>query len=108
DFETLQRVQNMTVPAPSRVGNWVPAELDPIVMHALERDRTARYKKAASMARDLEEWLRGARFSVEHMAEYMTATFPPETREELPDAQGARTPSQAGYPGTPSQTAETS
>src|SRR3954462_3737197 len=75
DFETLQRVQNMMVPAPSRVGTQVPAELDPIVMRALERDRGNRYKKASSMARDLEEWLRGARFSVGHMAEYMAATF---------------------------------
>jgi serine/threonine protein kinase len=108
DFETLQRVQNMTVPPPSRVGTQVPEELDPIVMRALERDRGQRYKKATSMARDLDQWLQTVRFSIEHLSEYMTATFPPEARQEMPDAQGARTPSQAGYAGTPSQNAETS
>jgi len=117
DFETLQRVQSMVVPPPSRVGQHVPVELDPIVMHALERERTARYKRAASMARDLEEWLSGVRFSVEHMVEFMSSAFPPESRQELPDAQGARTPSHASTPshvssssraGTPSQNAETS
>jgi serine/threonine-protein kinase len=107
DFETLQRVQHMVVPPPSRVATHVPTELDPIVMRALERDRGQRYKKAASMARDLEEWLRVQRFSVEHMSEYLTATFPPEAQVEPSDEPGSRSPSLKPV-GTPSQNAETS
>jgi serine/threonine-protein kinase len=94
DFDTLQRVQNLVVPPPSRSASWIPPELDAVVMRALERDRQQRYPRAALMARDLDEWLQ-ARFSIEHMAEYMNATIPPEARAKMVESQGARTPSRA-------------
>ena len=115
DFDTLTRVKSMAIPPPSRVASWVPPELDRVVMHALERERSNRYKRAGSMVRDLDEFLQTARFSIEHMAEWMSSTFPPEAREEVPDGMAApRTPSSssrshsamvvkgATSPGTPS------
>jgi serine/threonine-protein kinase len=101
DYETLKRVQTMAIPAPSRVQPSVPPELDRIVLHALERDRLERYRRASAMARELDEYLQAIRFSVEHMAEYLKETFPPEAREEIPDGRAAtpepsRSPSRAG------------
>jgi serine/threonine protein kinase len=89
DFETLQRVKTMLVPPPSRLAQGVPRELDDVTLHALERDRTQRYRRAGQMARDLDGYLQGARFGVDDMAEFMTSTFPPEAREEVPDGQAA-------------------
>ncbi|HZS37479.1 MAG TPA: serine/threonine-protein kinase [Polyangia bacterium] len=95
DFETLQRVKTMVVPPPSRLASGVPRELDEVTLRALERDRSQRYRRAGQMARDLDGYLQGARFGVDDMAEFMTRTFPPEAREEVPDGQaaGARDPS---------------
>ena len=91
DYETLQKVQNMTVPPPSTVVPSVSPELDAIVLQALERDRQGRYSKASHMARDLDVFLQAHRFSVEDMAEYLKEVWPLDAREEVPD--GAMTSS---------------
>jgi serine/threonine-protein kinase len=109
DFETIKRVQAMMIPPPSRLQNGVPRQLDEVVLRALERDRTVRYRRAAQMARDLEAYLQESRFAVEDMSEYMGRTFPPEASEEVPDGQAARpsNPSSQSvsrvdtHPGTP-------
>jgi eukaryotic-like serine/threonine-protein kinase len=102
----------MPIPAPSRVANWVPAPLDAVVMRALERDRSNRYKRAGNMARDLDEYLQNARFSLEQMSEYMMNVFPPEKREEIPDGHAARIPELAtpssSNPGSSSRSASSS
>jgi serine/threonine-protein kinase len=95
DFETINRVKSMPIPPPSRVANGVPHELDDVVMRALERERTQRYRRAALMVRDLDAFLQTSRFSTEQMAEWMAATFPPESRVEVPDGQGV-SPEAAG------------
>lgn len=105
DYETLQKVQNMPVPPPSSVVTVVSAELDAIVLQALERDRKVRYSKASHMARDLDVFLQAHRFSVEDMAEYMKEIWPVDQREEVPD--GAMTssysvPSRVTEPTAPS------
>jgi serine/threonine protein kinase len=82
DYDTLQKVQTLTVPRPSTMSPDVSAELDAIVAQALTRDTSQRYARAALMARDLDEYLSAVRFSVDDMAEYMTEVFPPEAREE--------------------------
>jgi len=87
DYETLQKVQNMTVPPPSTVVPSVSPELDAIVLQALERDRKMRYTRAAHMARDLDVFLQSHRFAVEEMAEYMKIVFPADAREDVPDGQ---------------------
>jgi eukaryotic-like serine/threonine-protein kinase len=85
DYETLQKVQNMTVPPPSTVAKSVSPELDAIVLQALERDRKMRYTRAAHMARDLDVFLQSHRFAVEDMAEYMKEVFPADARDDVPD-----------------------
>jgi serine/threonine-protein kinase len=91
DYETLEKVQNMPVPAPSSVSPAVSPELDAIVLQSLERDRKLRYARAAHMARDLDVFLQAHRFAVEDMAEYMKEVWPADAREEVPD--GAMTSS---------------
>ena len=85
DYETLQKVQTMPVPLPSTVSKAVSAELDAIVMQALDRDRKVRYGRAAHMARDLDVFLQSHRFAVEDMAEYMSEIFPLAEREDVPE-----------------------
>jgi hypothetical protein len=50
----------MKIEPPSRRQREVPAELDRIVMKALERARDARPARAAELARDLQAWLAAA------------------------------------------------
>ena len=86
DYETLQKVQTMEVAPPSSVNRAISAELDAIVLQALERDPRQRYARAGQMARDLDVYLQAHRFAVEEMAEYMKQVFPVAEREEAADA----------------------
>ncbi len=54
EAETLHRVLNDEIPAPSTVRPDVPKALDDICMRALERDVERRYKTAQELADDLE------------------------------------------------------
>ncbi len=85
DYETLQKVQTMSVPEPSSLSPGISPEIDAIVMQALERDRKQRYGRAAHMARDLDVYLQSHRFAVEDMAEYLKEVFPADAREDVPD-----------------------
>jgi serine/threonine protein kinase len=87
DYDTLTRVKTMPVPLPSSIAARIPRELDEIVMRALERDRTQRYREGGLMVRDLDAYLQSARFSFEQMAEWMVKTYPPEAQKEVPDGQ---------------------
>ena len=58
---TLHKVLEMEIPRPSAARADVPAELDAIVMKALQRDPARRYASAAEMARDLNEFVVSAR-----------------------------------------------
>ena len=49
DYETVQRVRNLPIPRPSIANPRVTPQLDAIVMKALERDPTYRWKSAAEM-----------------------------------------------------------
>jgi eukaryotic-like serine/threonine-protein kinase len=49
DFETVARVRNLPIPRPSIANPRVTPELDEIVMKALERDPTYRWRNAAEM-----------------------------------------------------------
>ena len=55
DFETVQRVRNMPIPRPSIMNPRVTDKLDTIVMKALERDPTYRWKTAAEMREAMHE-----------------------------------------------------
>jgi eukaryotic-like serine/threonine-protein kinase len=84
DYETLQKVQSMPVPPPSTLVGGISAELDAIVVQALERDLSQRYARAAHMARDLDIFLSSQRFSVEDFGEYLAQVFPLDSRDDLP------------------------
>jgi len=106
DFETITRVKTMPVPPPSRVANWVPRELDEVVLRSLERDRTLRYRQATQMARDLDAYLASARFSTETMAEWLADAFPVAQRKEIADGQltipsDSSAPSRSEFPSVP-------
>jgi serine/threonine-protein kinase len=55
DYETVQRVRNLPIPRPSIMNPRVTSQLDTIVMKALERDPTYRWKSAAEMRDALRE-----------------------------------------------------
>jgi serine/threonine protein kinase len=55
DYDTVQRVKNLPIPRPSIANPRVTPQLDAIVMKALERDPTYRWKTAAEMRDALRE-----------------------------------------------------
>ncbi len=68
---TLHKVLEMEIPRPSLGRPEVPAELDGIVMKALERDPARRYACAADMARDLNEFVVSARLRTDQIVEFV-------------------------------------
>ena len=62
EYETLTRLQKMTIEPPSKHNRKCPPELDEIVLKALERDRDKRWRSAADM-RDALHALR-ARYQI--------------------------------------------
>jgi serine/threonine-protein kinase len=76
--ETLSAVMLRVVRPPSNFRASVPKELDRIVLRALERDVSKRYKTARDFARDLERFLASIGDSVPAMdvADWMTQVFP--------------------------------
>jgi serine/threonine protein kinase len=77
DSDTMQQVLEYPILAPSNVNGDVPADFDPIVMRALERDPNKRYATAKAMAAELEEVLRKHGYAAKNdaIAKYMQATF---------------------------------
>ena len=53
DMDTLTRVKDMPIPPPSRHNPQVPAEIDNIIMTALERDAEKRWQRATAMRQAL-------------------------------------------------------
>lgn len=76
--ETLAAVSSRAVRPPSELRASVPAELDRIVLRALERDRNKRYRSARDLARDLERFLATCGDPVPAMdvADWMAQLFP--------------------------------
>jgi serine/threonine protein kinase len=76
--ETVILVMSQAVPRPSEFRSNVPAELDRIVLRALERDPTLRYRTARDLASDLERLLTASGDAVpaRDIAEWMAHTFP--------------------------------
>jgi serine/threonine-protein kinase len=71
-------VTSRVVPAPSTYRANVPAELDRIVLRALERDADERYRSARDFSRDLEKFLIGIGDTVPSMdvADWMATVCP--------------------------------
>jgi serine/threonine protein kinase len=62
--ETLLQVQHQPVVPPRRVRADVPAGLEAICLHCLEKDPGRRYATATALAEDLQRWLDGKPLSV--------------------------------------------
>ena len=77
DSDTMLQVLESKILAPSSVNGDVPADFDPIVLRALERDPALRYPTAKAMAADLEDVLRQHGYAAKNdqIAKHMQATF---------------------------------
>jgi Protein kinase domain len=58
EYELLREIVEGEVPPPSQVKPDYPADLEPIAMRALARDRADRYPNALAMEQDLEKFAR--------------------------------------------------
>jgi serine/threonine-protein kinase len=87
DGETMRQVLELAIPPPSRINSDVPAELDPIVVRALDRDPNRRQLTAKELAVDIEEVLRKHGYGAKNdrVARYMQETFKPhiDARKKL-------------------------
>jgi hypothetical protein len=72
---TLELIEHLRIPAPSRLNPAVPARLDQIVVRALARDPAARYQSALDMAEELEEFLLERRHSSQEVTRFMRGLF---------------------------------
>jgi serine/threonine-protein kinase len=77
DGETMKQVLEMAVQPPSKINGDVPAEYDPIVMRALDRDPDRRQRTAKELAVEIEELLRKRGYGAKNdrVAKYMQDTF---------------------------------
>lgn len=95
DYETLRRISEAEIPAPSRRNPRVPASLDRAVLAALERDDRRRLQSAGGFRRALEQVAieAGIRFSssdvVEWWAKGTTTSEPGGSRESPPIISGS-------------------
>jgi len=86
DPDTVRAVREQEILAPSSVCPEVPAELDPVILRALERDPEKRYSTAKAFALDLEDVLRKHGYAKnDKIAAYMRTAFAKqiEVRERL-------------------------
>jgi serine/threonine protein kinase len=72
---TLELIEKLPVPSPSRFNPDVPPLLDEIVLRALERDPDRRYQSALEMAEALEGFLIERRYSSQEVGRFMRALF---------------------------------
>jgi serine/threonine protein kinase len=85
DLETMRNVLHRPIPRPSEVRPGVPAALDAIALRALSRTVEERYPDAACMGAELEEYLRGRRYSPESAVQLLDDLFTNEdSARELP------------------------
>jgi serine/threonine protein kinase len=98
EFTGAKKVLEAVVPLPSSLNPEVPASVDAIVMHALERKLEARYQTAGEMAEDLEKALSEMRASP-HEARNLILSLFPKGPSRSGEIQLPFTPSPAGQPG---------
>ena len=106
EFTGAKKVLEAVVPLPSSLNPEVPASVDAIVMHALERKLEARYQTAGEMAEDLEKALSEMRASPHEARNLILSLFPkgpsrsgeiqlPFTPSPASGTEGHGTPSRA-------------
>ena len=77
DFDTVSRVKNLPIPRPSIANPRVTPQLDAVVMKALERDPTYRWKTAAEMRDALRDVIEqpGNYVDLKHITEWTRWVF---------------------------------
>ncbi len=71
DLGTVKKIMEMKIPGPAAHRPDVPAELERIVMRALERDRRNRFATAAEMARALDDFVVASQLHLEEVAAFV-------------------------------------
>lgn len=77
DLLTIDAVLRAPIPSPTSISARYPADLEPIVMQALERDPAQRYQTIEALADDLENFIysMGNVAGPAQLAQWMKATF---------------------------------
>jgi serine/threonine-protein kinase len=97
ELETLRNVLQKPVPPPSTMRPGISAELDRVVLRALERDREGRYQSAQELADDCEQILRDQRYESQSLRRLLDDLFGDESSSvsldvpELPDDLSLKT-----------------
>ena len=68
EYETLKLICDREYPRPSDVRPDFPADLEPIIMKALSKDREQRYQSAREMQADIEAFVRRHQIAVSNIA----------------------------------------
>jgi serine/threonine-protein kinase len=89
DLETLKKVQEMAIEAPSKRNPGVKPALDRVVMRALARDPEKRFQTAREMGDELE--------AVVVRERYSTRVFAKKARELLPEPEQPAEPAAGGF-----------
>jgi len=71
DLHTAKKIMEMKIPRLSAHRSDVPAELERIVMRALERNRRDRFATAAEMARALDDFVVGSQLHLDEVASFV-------------------------------------
>jgi serine/threonine protein kinase len=84
DFETLEKVRNVSCPPVSKVNPKVPASLEAIITKGLARDVDDRYQWANEMMEDLQSFLMGYEpvFTAKGLSQWMREAFALEMKRE--------------------------
>lgn len=80
EINTLRKIRECDVPSLRKINPNIPAELDQIVLKALEKDKLERYQSAADLHRDLQGFISryDPDFSVQDLSQFVKILFSEE------------------------------
>jgi serine/threonine protein kinase len=96
DLGTVKKIMEMKIPRPSSKREDVPAELERIVMRALERDPADRFASAAEMARALDDFVVASGLHVHEVVAFVHETSDASIQKPPVPVASRRRPSPAG------------
>lgn len=84
DIETIERVKLGVVPKPSEKNSKISAELDRIVLKALQRSQEKRYQSASEMLSDMSKLMRDEAmvFGPQELSAFMNTLFHEQIQDE--------------------------
>ncbi len=93
DLETTERLLRAPIPKPSSLRSEIPPALDAIVMHALEREPSARFGTALELVKALEGVVQG-RGLTKDLAKFLRESF----KERYQERQALQQEAVSGHP----------